>query len=177
MVIAVYWEVVHPNRKEDWFYLLEMIVLKFSTMYTLMALFLFVLCGQLFVIYHLKIIEDLRLLLNSKVIHHDSERSSDELIWSLLSHLRILCEAKRQLFRDFRPILMMNYCLSVVNILTCSYYSINHFFTSNYWVVVMWDICDTLEFIFRLWVLCHTADQIRSSVCVDLKSFLFFFAN
>lgn len=167
MIIAVCWEVVDPQRTDSWFYLLELAILKFTTMFT--ALFLFVLCGQLFIIFHKKTVEELKLLLNSKWVNY---RSSDELIWSLLSHFRILREAKRQLFYDFRPMLMINCCLSVINILTCAYYSIDlFFFTSNYWVIVMWDICDTLEFIFRLWLICHTVDHIRASVCDSIHLF------
>jgi hypothetical protein len=94
-----------------------------------------------------------------------------------LGHFRILGEAKRQLFRDFRSMLMMNCCLSVVNIVTCSYFSINRFFVSihNYWVVVVWDMSDTLEFTFRLWLICHTADRIRSSVCYFMPIIFQFF--
>ena len=161
MAFAMYWELVHPNRMEDWFYITGAVLLKFTTMFTLMALFLFVLCGQLLIVYHKTIVNELGLLLYSKRVqleHHSED------IWFLLSQFRIVCVAKRQLFHDFRSMLMMNCFLSVVNIITCSYYVINNFFTTNNWAVVTWDICDTLEFIFRLWLICHTTDEIRSTV-------------
>ncbi len=167
---------MEPQRTDSWFYLLELVILNFTTMFTLMALFLFVLCGHLFVIFHKKTVEELKLLLNSKWVNY---RSSDELIWSLLSHFRILCEAKRQLFYDFRPMLMMNCCLSVINILTCAYYSIYcpFFYIQLLGAIVVWDICDTLEFIFRLWLICHTVDQIRASVCDSIHLFSYNFIN
>jgi len=172
MVIAFSWELMHPKRKEDWSYIIEIVILKFTTLFTLMALFLFVFCGQLLVVYHRKIMEKLKIMISKEMIDQNLEDnySSDEL-WSILSHFRILCEAKRQLFRDFRSMLLMNCCLSVVNLVTCSYFAINRFFMSiqNYWLVVVWDISDALEFTFRLWLICHTADRIRSSVRVFMS--------
>lgn len=178
MVIAFSWELMHPKRKEDWSYIVEIVILKFTTLFTLMALFLFVFCGQLLVVYHKKIVEKLKIMISKEIIHRNPEdySSSDE-IWSILSHFRILCEAKRQLFRDFRSMLTMNCCLSVVNLVTCSYFAINRFFMSiqNYWLVVVWDMSDTLEFTFRLWLICHTADRIRSSVSFHVTDFLSIF--
>lgn len=164
MAIVLYWELIHPTRKEDWFYLLEFVILKFTTMFTLIALLLFILCGQLLIVYHRKIAEELTQLISKEINQNSEDYYFDDELWSILSHFQILCEAKKQLFRNFRSMLMMNCCLSVVNVVTCSYFAINHIFISLFWIVVMWDISDIVEFTFRLWLVGHITDQIRSSV-------------
>lgn len=99
MAFTMYWEFVHQNRKEDWFYITEAVLLKFTTMFTLMALFLFVPCVHLLIVYHKKILDELRTILDSKIVQLLEHRS--EVIWLLLSQYRIVCAAKRQLFNDF----------------------------------------------------------------------------
>lgn len=143
--------------------LIEIVIWKLSTAFALLVVWLFILCGHIFVVYHEKMVENLSLM---RV--RDREHYYNDELWSLLSHFAILCEAKRHLFHDFRSMLIMNCCLSTTNILACSYYAITLYFSGTSLLMVGWDISDTLEFTFRLWLICHTADRIRSSVSVLL---------
>lgn len=97
-------------------------------------------------------------------------REKDNL-WFLLSHFLVLGQAKRHLFKKLQTILTTNCCLSVVNMLTCSYYTIE-FMASPYWSGTWQDLSDVLEYTFRLWLICHIADQIRSSVCLFIYVFV-----
>ncbi len=151
----------------DWMLLIEIVIWKLNTSFALMAVWLFALCGHLLVLYHKQMAEELKGLANSNRIRNRERVDNDEL-WSFLSHFESLCEAKRQLFKDFRSMLIMNCCLSATNILACSYFSINLILSSTAYLMVTWDISDILEFTFRLWLICHTADIIRSSVSVLL---------
>lgn len=171
MGLAICWEDLTKKDYEqetdyyvDWMLLVEIVIWKLNTAFALIAVWMFVLCGHLLVIYHKKMAHELKELANTIRIHDHDRYDNDEL-WRLLNHFRTLCEAKRHLFHDFRSMLIINCCLSGTNILACSYYSISLFFTNSS-MMMIWNISDTLEFIFRLWLICHTADKIRSSVRV-----------
>ena len=163
----------HYGTNYDWMLLIEIIIWKLNTSFALMAVWLFALCGHLLVLYHKKMTEELKELAKSKRIYNRERVDNDEL-WSFLSHFESLCEAKRQLFQDFRSMLIMNCCLSATNILACSYFTISLFSSTTY-LMVTWDISDILEFTFRLWLICHTADRIRSSVSVSLYIYIYIY--
>jgi len=162
MVVAFYWEQYRMGEIKDWSNLIQNTIRKFNTLFTLVAVWLFYISGLLFVIYHKEMVKDLNRLASLRV-HQKSNKD----LWIVLNHFRILRRARQQLFYDFRFMVMMNCCLSVVNILTCSYYTIDYF-NSSFWYVLWWDLSDVLEFIFRFWLICQTSDHIRSSVCIIL---------
>jgi len=176
MGLAICWEDLtkkdHGQKADyvDWMLLVEIVLWKLNTAFALMAVWLFVLCGHLLVIYHKKMAHELKELANSIRIR-DRDRYDNDELWCLLSHFRTLCQAKRRLFKDFRSMLIMNCCLSCASILACSYYSIS-LFSSNSSMMLIWNISDTLEFIFRLWLICLIADKIRSSVRVYYALFI-----
>lgn len=128
-----------------------------------MAVWLFALCGQLVELFYQETIRTLGAEAAVSEIHATAKRRRLEKMWITLSQLRDLAEANRRLHRDFRSMLMANCCLSVVTVIASAYYFIEYF-TSEYWIVTVWDGSDVLEFCLRLWLICHTADCIRSSV-------------
>lgn len=162
MIVSFSWDFYEYNNIQGWLSLvIENAIRKFCTMFTLWSVWLFFFCGQLFVVYHNKIAKELEKLVSIHGIQ-DNVRAKEK-IWSLLNHFRTICHAKRQLFSSFQFMLMVNLCLSVVNILTCLYYTIENISLIR-WFGTLWDFSDSLEFTFRLWLICHTADRIRSSV-------------
>lgn len=128
-----------------------------------MALWLFVFCGQLLVIYNRKIAQNLldNILPRQKVISKENNKEIAA-VWSILSEFKLLCDVRCRLFYDYRFILMGNVLLNVNFILSCSYYFIE--FLDTGWVGIFWEVAGFIEFTFRLWLICHTADRIRSSV-------------
>ncbi len=131
--------------------------------FTLAALLLFVICGQVLVAYHQSITKQLE---DYQHIHHPRTM---EHLWFILSQFRPLIEIRRRLYRDFRYILLANVCLSLVTILAAAYFVL-HYMTSSQesrisrFLIIFWDGADVLESFTRLWLVCHINDKIHSSV-------------
>lgn len=125
-----------------------------TQMFTLMALWLFVLCGQLLTTYYKTAAQKIGRL----------NRIEGAACWGILSQYRQLIKTCQALHRDFRFILLANCWLSIVTVLTSSFFALEYM-KSNHWIVTLWDGSDILESSFRLWLACHTSDRIRSSVC------------
>lgn len=158
MIISFCWDLIETHQ-ENWLSLvIENAIRKFCSMFTLWSIWIFFYCGQLLVIYHKNISKELTQMVTTGIREKEN-------LWFLLSHFSVLGQAKRHLFKNLQMMLITNCFLSVVNMLTCSYYTIE-FMASPYWIGTWWDLSDVLEFTFRLWLICHTADQIRSSVCL-----------
>lgn len=139
----------------------------FCTIYNSMAMWLFVICGRLLVIYHRKITHDLiGILSKPRTINIDN----NETIWSTLNQFRVLREVHLKLFYDYRFILIGNVLLNLILIHSCSYYLIE--FLDLTWVGVFWEVSVVIEFTFRFWLICHTADHIHSSVSRHLLFWL-----
>jgi len=146
---------------DDLFGTIQNIIRLICTLFNSMALWLFVICGQLLVIYNRKIAQNLMdILPRQKVIRKESKEIIA--IWSILSEFKLLFDVRGRLFHDYRFILMGNVLLNVNLILSCSYYFIE--FLDTAWVGIFWEVSVVIEFISRFWLICHTADRIRSSV-------------
>lgn len=88
-------------------------------------------------------------------------------IWSILSQFKVLWEIRRKLFFDYRFILMGNVLLSVLFIFSCSYFLIE--FLGRTSVGIFCEVIVIVEFVFRFWLICHTADRIHSSVSIIMQ--------
>jgi len=144
------------------FGIIQNIIRNFSTLHTSMGLWLFVICGELLVIYNRKIMQDLLKANQSSTPVTTNNEIKTNVTWSILSQFKILHDVHRQLFYDYRFILMANVCCNVIFILTCSFYFIEYL--DSTWVGIFWEIAVVIEFIFRFWLVCHTEDRIRTSV-------------
>jgi hypothetical protein len=80
-----------------------------------------------------------------------------------LQSLKKLYEAADLLHHHFSTILAVNCFLTVVTMLTSSYYAIE-FIQRGYVVIVCWEGSDVLDAFIRFWLICHMSDQIRESV-------------
>lgn len=125
-----------------------------NTLFTLMAIWLFVFCSQVLMVYQ----EKMACRLQEAVA-----ASREEIVWEILTDCRILVKVKCRLLRDFRYMLTANCCLSVMVMLTSTYFFIDSIRTQM-WPLVVWGSFSSVEFCLRFWLICHTTDRVRLSV-------------
>lgn len=127
------------------------------------AISLFVICGQLLVIYNKTIAQNL-----SEIVSNPSTNfNCNNAIWSILSQFKVLREVRRKLFYDYQFILIGNVFLSVLLIFSCSYYFIEFLGLTS--VGIFCEVTVITQYIFRVWLICHTADRIHSSVSIIMR--------
>ena len=152
--LSVYWDLYHPV----WVILpLEMIakvVAAIAQVCSVAAVLMFVLCSQLFV----EIYEEIALQIESKF----SSDMEEKMRFLLESHNQLVGAVKR--VRDrFGWILLANTCLMALNMFYSLYYAIE-FFHDGYWVAGFYHSLHLFIAFFRLWLGCHSADQILKKV-------------
>lgn len=136
----------------------------FCTLFSSMAVWLFVIFGQLFIIYNKKIAKYLLKIAISN--SNQDEKEISRAAWAVLSQFNLLIEVHRRHFYDYRFILIGNILINFILILSCSFTFIKYLkFT---WAGIFWEITAIVEFTLRFWLVCHTEDRIRSSVSIYL---------
>ena len=129
----------------------------------MIPVWIFIICGQLYLFYVKKLIEKLNLIYvvakNSKVI---KRQIITQRTFGILLSLKQLYLAADLLHRHFSTILMVNCFVTFLTMLTSAYYVIE-FIPSGY-VMVGLDLSDVFESIIRFWLICHTSDLIRETV-------------
>ncbi len=130
----------------------------------MIPVWIFIICGQLYLFYVKKLIEKLNLVYlvaknSSKVIKCQiiTRRTFD-----ILRTLKQLYLAADLLYRHFSTILIVN-CFLTLTIMFCAIYYVIEFIPSGYAVVFL-DSCDVVDYFIRFWLICHTSDLIRETV-------------
>ena len=162
---AIIWELDNPLRTFVLPTLVQYSILIGCQTFTLTALLLFVLCGQLLIAYHQRTVKELEHC--CKMIERQRPNQTMEEVWLILSQFRSLIEVRRHLYKDFRFILLANICLSFVTIFSCAYYALYFMWSphKNKYFLHMWNTFDIAESLIRFWLICHINDCIHSSVC------------
>ena len=130
----------------------------------MIPVWIFIICGQLYLFYVKKLIEKLNLIYvvakNSKVIKCQiiTQRT-----FGILLSLKQLYLAADLLHRHFSTILMVNCFVTFLTMLTSAYYVIE-FIPSGYVPMVFLFSSDVVDSFIRFWLICHTSDLIRETV-------------
>jgi hypothetical protein len=126
---------------------------------------IFIICGQLYLFYVKKLIEKLNLVYlvaknSSKVIKCQiiTRRTFD-----ILRTLKQLYLAADLLHRHFSTILIVN-CFLTLTMMFCAIYYVIEFIPSGYVAAVCLDSSDFVDYFIRFWLICHTSDLIRETV-------------
>ena len=129
----------------------------------MIPVWIFIICGQLYLFYVKKLIEKLNFVYlvakNSKVIQCQiiTQRTFD-----ILRSLKQLNLAADLLHRHFSTILIVN-CFLTLTMMFCAIYYVIEFIPSGYAVVFL-DSSDVVDSFIRFWLICHTSDLIRETV-------------
>jgi hypothetical protein len=133
------------------------------------SVWIFIICGQLCIFYTRELIANLKLL--NFVVRNTSgvpnRIVAQQRTFAHLGSLKKLYEAADLLHHHFSTILAVNCFLTVVTMLTSSYYVIE-FFKSGRLIPLCWDASDVLDSFVRFWLICHTSDRIRETVIIML---------
>jgi hypothetical protein len=135
-----------------------------------LPVWLFIICGQLYIFYTRKLIANLNLLyfmLRNATI---PSRTAVQRTFSNLRSLKHLYLAAELLHSHFSIVLAINCFLAFVTMFTSSYYIIEFYKRDNV-IVVCWSCSDVLEAFLRFWLICHTSDQIRETVIISFCIF------
>ena len=130
----------------------------------MIPVWIFIICGQLYLFYVKKLIEKLNFVYlvakNSKVIKCQiiTQRT-----FGILLSLKQLYLAADLLHRHFSTILMVNCCVTFLTMFTATYFVIE-FIPSGYVPMVFLDSSDVVDSFIRFWLICHTSDLIRETV-------------
>lgn len=148
----------------------SLIILTQNLNYTLSAAWMYTLCARTIGIYYLRIADELQ-----RLARKDCDYCLDKEMVRSLNMFKHLSQATRFLHSRLELILLINcYCL-VTNLIYLMYYATC--FTS--WKTFIIDWFSLVEGICRLFLICHSADSIRSSVSSNYfpvyneKSFVF----
>ena len=143
------------------FTLLQWISYCWKTSFTVIPVWIFIICGQLYLFYAKKLIEKLNFVyLGAKNIQCQviiTQRTFD-----ILQSLKQLYLAADLLHRHFSTILMVNCFVTFTTMFTATYFVIE-FIPSGYAVVFL-DSSDVVDSFIRFWLICHTSDLIRETV-------------
>ena len=130
----------------------------------MIPVWIFIICGQLYLFYVKKLIEKLNFVYlvakNSKVIKCQiiTQRT-----FGILLSLKQLYLAADLLHRHFSTILMVNCFVTFLTMFTATYFVIE-FIPSGYVPMVFLDSSDVVDSFIRFWLICHTSDLIRETV-------------
>ncbi|EFX89767.1 hypothetical protein DAPPUDRAFT_310195 [Daphnia pulex] len=171
-IISTYSEFYHLNRQAYWLDVFQKVIRVFANQcFTMIPVWIFIICSQLHTFYTRKLIAKLKLLCvvvrNTGVI--SSRTAVAQRTFSNLRSLKQLYLASDLLHRHFSTILMANCFQTFITMLTSSYYVIESF-RKGYWVYFCLDGSDVLDAFVRFWLICHTSDRIRETIteCIDV---------
>ncbi len=152
------WRLHNPfNPIVNWPNIVRELITIQSLSFALSAIWLYVLCARMIVIYHLNIADQL------KQLHVVGRHFSLDEILLAVKTFKYLSHATYLLHRHFGLILLINCCYLVVNLIQILYY-ITRFGSLMTTILTVWDCFTLFEVISRLFLICHTADSIRTSV-------------
>jgi hypothetical protein len=135
-----------------------------------LPVWLFIICGQLYIFYIRKLITNLKLLYFMVRNATVPSGTAIQRTFSNLRYLKQLYSAADLLHRHFGTVLAVNCFLTFLTMFTSSYYIIE-FYKRGYVIVVFWSCSDVLEAFLRFWLICHTSDQIRETVIILFRIF------
>jgi len=151
---SVYWDLNHPVRVVPVLESAAKVVTTLTQVYAVAAVWMLVLFSQLLV----GIYKEMALRIES-ILSSDVE---EKMTFLLDSHHQLI-GAVNQIRDRFGWILMANTCFMALNLFYTLYYSIE-FLHDRYWVIGFHHLLDLFTAFFRLWLGCHSADQIRKKV-------------
>ncbi|EFX74771.1 hypothetical protein DAPPUDRAFT_346882 [Daphnia pulex] len=160
-ILFTHFDLNHPVRLAYWLDMLQNSIKIFSNLcLTVLPVWLFIICGQLYIFYTRKLIANLKLLYLMVRNATVPSGTAVQRTFSNLRSLKHLYLAAELLHRHFSTVLAVNCFLTFVTMFTSSYYIIEFYKRGNV-IVVCWSCIDVLEAFLRFWLICHTSDQIR----------------
>ncbi len=167
-LFSIYWELFHPTRPATWWNITQNLIRIFGNQwFSVLPVWIFVVCGELVVLYFKRIesnLEQLNLSAQNMGGYFDKPANHQQTFAILLS-LKQLYFAADLLHLRFGIMLISNCILCFVTMLTSSYYVIEYML-DKFVVVTCWDGSDVLDSFIRFWLICHTADRMRGAVRV-----------
>ncbi len=151
---SVYWDLCHPVRIVFALEIASNLVAIAAQVYAVAAVWMFLLCSQLFV----GIYREIALQIESGL----SLGMEEKMGFLLDSHQQLVGAVNRVMDR-FGWILMANTCFMALNLFYALYYSVE-FFYDGYWFTGLYHSLDLLIAFFRLWLGCYSADIILNKV-------------
>ena len=157
------WRVTHPyGNVIDWISIVQELITIQSLVFALSAIWLYVLCARIIVIYYINTTEKMKHLIGKYYCVKE--------IFAFVETFKYLSYATHLLHRRFGLILLVNCCYLMTNLIHTLYY-ITRFTSNLHIILVLWDWFTLVEVISRLFLICHMADSIRNSVSYKLDSF------
>lgn len=161
----MYWELHHPSRHFVFVDAIQNTIRVFGDQwFTVIPIWIFVIFGQLLVVYLKTLTCNLNVIKAQEV--KPFENAAHQALVVLRS-LEQLYSATNFLHRRFRLVLMANCCLIFIVMLTSAYYAIDSF-SKSLIVVGFWSISNVLDPFTRFLAMCHISDQIRIAVSVHI---------
>jgi len=156
---SVYWDLNHPVRVVTVLESVAKLVTTLTQVYAVAAVWIFVLFSQLLV----GIYREIAFQIESRL----SSDMEEKISFLLDSHNQLVGAVNR--VRDrFGWILMANTCYMALNLFYTLYYAIE-FLYDGYWVAGFHHLLDLFIAFFRLWLGCHSADQMLKKVFYYFK--------
>ncbi len=136
----------------------------------MLPVWLFIICGQLYIFYTRKLIANLKLLYFMVRNATVSSGTAVQRTFPNLRYLKQLYLAADLLHLHFGTVLAVNCFQTFVTMFTSSYYIIEFYKRGNV-IVVCWSCIDVFEAFLRFWLICHTSDLIREVVIILFRIF------
>ena len=125
--------------------------------YMMSAAWIYTLCTRIIVIYYVHIANKLEQLTIKKNNYYLND------IVRYVQMFKHLSQATRLLHRRFELILLINCYFLIANMIYLMYY-ITRYITLYGLIVELGDCISLVDIIFRLFLICHSADNLRNSV-------------
>jgi hypothetical protein len=156
--------------------MIENIIRLFCRLFTSTSVFIFVILSQLVDIY----IEIISALVEVEISNTANIFAGQKEIKNQVAHyfsyLGTLNYASQHLKRSFELPLIINYILSIVMMITSSYYTVE-FIHDRIAVVFLWEIIDVLQFFVRFCLICNTVDNLCKLVSIFYRKLTSYILN
>jgi len=151
---TVYWDLKNPTHVVFALDIATKLMATLAQVYAVAAVWMFVICSQLFD----KIYKEIAIQIES-ILSSDME---EKMRFLLDSHHQLIGAMDRVIDR-FELIMIGNTCFMGLNLFYTLYYTIE-FLHDGYWLHGFHHLLDLLIAFFRLWLGCHSADRILKKV-------------
>ena len=146
------------SRSKSWFLILQSFIRFESRVIPSAAAFVYFLSGKMLLIYYKQIILDSTILQSSVRL-----RSIDTILALQVKKFSVLDETARQLQRNLGLLNFFNICYIVINSFISAFYIIAFTINGNLFACAL-QTTSCIENWVRLYFLCKTSEEIRSSV-------------
>lgn len=164
------WEFYHPTRPVVTIDVIQNTIMYFRIWFTALPIWLFVICGQLLVLYYDRIIFNLKSLLDSSMVNNTNTKKIDSLIvvqqaLEILEPLKRLSSAIDLLHRRLSNMLLVNCFHSTIFMLSCSYFFIEYS-VKKLIMATCWTSFLVIEHFFLFCLVCYAADGLQGAVSI-----------